>query len=115
MLNIRPVIRKRYVARKLLMNPLHLFIVVLSIAVFLITYIWMVYVLFVKIIPNTRKRDGKWGINLRPATCPECSKQLPPFRKPTSLKQGLWGGWSCPNCGAEVNKWGSVVHEDRAT
>jgi hypothetical protein len=35
--------------------------------------------------------------------CPGCGKQLPTFRKPTSLRQVLLGGWTCQACGVEVN------------
>ena len=42
-------------------------------------------------------------------TCPRCRTELPRARYPTSLKQGLWGGWTCPNCGAEVDRNGREV------
>jgi hypothetical protein len=34
---------------------------------------------------------------------------LPVVRRPTSLRQALWGGWTCKNCGAEVDRWGRKV------
>jgi hypothetical protein len=40
-------------------------------------------------------------------TCSRCGTQLPRIRRPTSLKQALWGGWTCPNCGAEVDRQGN--------
>jgi hypothetical protein len=35
--------------------------------------------------------------------CPHCREDLPQFRKPTSLRQMLWGGWTCSTCGSELN------------
>jgi hypothetical protein len=48
----------------------------------------------------------KWGINLRPTQCPRCQTPAPMLRKPASLNEALWGGWTCPNCGCHVDKWG---------
>jgi transposase len=25
------------------------------------------------------------------------------------LKQALWGGWTCPNCGCEVDRQGNAI------
>ena len=30
-------------------------------------------------------------------------------RDSRSLRQSMWGGWTCPNCGTEVDKWGREV------
>jgi hypothetical protein len=38
--------------------------------------------------------------------CPRCATALPQTRKPASLKQALWGGWTCPNCGCEADRLG---------
>jgi predicted RNA-binding Zn-ribbon protein involved in translation (DUF1610 family) len=45
----------------------------------------------------------------RPPKCPECGEQLPKVRKPTTRRQALWGGWTCPNCGCEVDRKGKKV------
>ena len=47
------------------------------------------------------------GRRLNPE-CPGCGKQLPTFRKPTSLRQLLFGGWTCQECGAELNARGTA-------
>ena len=52
---------------------------------------------------------NRWGINLRPVSCPRCRTPLPRLRKPETLRQSLWGGWTCPACGVEVDKWGREV------
>ena len=41
--------------------------------------------------------------------CPQCSMQQPLWRKPTSLRQGLLGGWTCSNCGTEVDRNGQAI------
>jgi hypothetical protein len=52
---------------------------------------------------------NRWGINLDGVSCPRCNTPLPKVREPRSLQQALWGGGTCPNCGAEVDKWGRDV------
>lgn len=36
--------------------------------------------------------------------CPGCHADVPAFRRPTSLRQALWGGWTCENCGTEFDR-----------
>jgi hypothetical protein len=43
--------------------------------------------------------------------CPECGEQLPRFRSPANARQGLWGGWTCPKCGCEVDRRGRKVSD----
>ena len=38
--------------------------------------------------------------------CPNCGTPVPRFRNPTSLRQALWGGWSCAHCGTELDRNG---------
>lgn len=48
----------------------------------------------------------RWGINLQPPkTCPSCGGALSRLRRPRSLQQTMWGGWTCSSCGAELDKW----------
>jgi hypothetical protein len=42
-------------------------------------------------------------------TCPECSHMLSRFRRPRSLMQALWGGWTCPECSTHVSRTGQKV------
>lgn len=51
-------------------------------------------------------RKNRWGINLKPVTCPHCNHPMPQVRQPTSFSQALWGGGTCGQCGCEVDKWG---------
>ena len=52
---------------------------------------------------------SKMGININPSQCPRCQTAMPSVRATKSLNQALWGGWSCPNCGCELDKWGREV------
>ena len=52
---------------------------------------------------------NRWGINLQPNVCPRCMTALPQVIKPATTQQMLWGGSTCPKCGAEVDKWGREV------
>jgi hypothetical protein len=42
-------------------------------------------------------------------TCPVCGTPLPKFRKTRSVKQALYGGWTCSFCGAEVDRQGREI------
>ncbi len=52
---------------------------------------------------------NRWGINSDPVFCPRCRALLPTLYEPRSLSQAMWGGWTCPVCGAGVDKWGREV------
>jgi hypothetical protein len=58
------------------------------------------------VVDISTHRRGRWGINLGPVSCPQCGQLQPLSRLPTSWRQGLWGGWTCRGCGAEMDKWG---------
>lgn len=38
--------------------------------------------------------------------CPGCGQTLPRFRKPSGLREALWGGWHCARCGTLVDRFG---------
>ena len=61
------------------------------------------------LIKSTVERKGDMGINLNSTQCPKCSTPLPLIRRPANLRQFLWGGSTCKNCGTEVDKWGKPV------
>ena len=52
---------------------------------------------------------NRWGISLEAVSCPRCTTVLPHVRRPRSLHQAIWGGYTCPTCGVEVDKWGREV------
>jgi hypothetical protein len=41
--------------------------------------------------------------------CPRCKAYIPQVRIPTSFKQMLWGGWTCSNCGLELDRAGKPL------
>jgi hypothetical protein len=56
---------------------------------------------------SRQKRDkGRWGLNLRRSyACEACGQAVPSVRMPTSWRQAMWGGVTCPNCKTELDKW----------
>ena len=70
---------------------------------FLFLIIGLISILLINIIGERRK----FGINLTPPNCPKCGQKVPVFRQPASLNQALWGGWTCADCGCEMDKWGA--------
>ena len=74
-----------------------------------ILFALIVFGLLAIVVVDTIRGKGRWGINLRLPNCPECDQKAPAFRNPTSIKQALWGGWTCSNCGCEMDKWGKEV------
>jgi hypothetical protein len=61
------------------------------------------------VIRDTIRGKGRWGINLKQTFCKECGEPAPAIRKPASLSQALWGGWTCEECGLELDKWGEPL------
>ena len=43
--------------------------------------------------------------------CPECGTPVPRVRRPTSWRQALWGGWTCAECGTEMNQFGEELEQ----
>jgi rubredoxin len=41
--------------------------------------------------------------------CPRCGFQLPRFRSPANRQQALQGGYTCRECGAELDRFGVVL------
>jgi len=49
---------------------------------------------------------NRWGINLESVNCPACGSPMPQVRQPKSVRERLWGGGTCGQCGCEMDKWG---------
>ena len=45
----------------------------------------------------------------KPKYCEKCNTKLPILRKPENKEQAMYGGWTCPNCKAELDSSGKVV------
>ncbi|PKD42641.1 hypothetical protein [Rhodohalobacter barkolensis] len=56
-------------------------------------------------------KEKKWGINFETVNCPQCDERMSKTRTPDNLRQLLWGGWKCPVCGCEMDKWGKPIDE----
>jgi len=52
---------------------------------------------------------NRWGVNLRRVQCPNCATVMGRVRTPNSGKQAMWGGYTCPTCRCELDKWGRPV------
>jgi hypothetical protein len=61
------------------------------------------------VIRDTVRGRGRWGINMKATACKKCGEPAPLVRAPKSLNQALWGGWTCAECGFELDKWGEPV------
>lgn len=42
----------------------------------------------------------------RSVSCPNCGTEMPLFRQPASIMQGLRGGYICPKCGTPMDAAG---------
>jgi hypothetical protein len=65
----------------------------------------------VLVVRDTIRQRGNFGLNFTSARCSACGESMPAFRKPANFKQTLWGGWTCPKCGVELDKWGRPVEQ----
>lgn len=52
------------------------------------------------------KTKGRWGIGSLNPACPRCGTSMPAIRRPASIAEAMWGGWTCPKCGCKVDKYG---------
>ena len=53
-----------------------------------------------------------WSVLSRPRlACPNCHQALPRFRRPSSARDVLYGGWRCPNCKASISAAGQLRDE----
>jgi hypothetical protein len=58
---------------------------------------------------RANKKKTSLGINLQRVDCPECGMALPRVRKPANFRQAMFGGWTCPDCATEIDKWGRLL------
>jgi hypothetical protein len=78
--------------------------VALSVLVFGLIVVGLVWV-----VCDTVWQRGNWGINFKQAVCTQCGTPMPPARTPANWRQALWGGWTCAECGFELDKWGRPI------
>jgi predicted RNA-binding Zn-ribbon protein involved in translation (DUF1610 family) len=65
--------------------------------------LWLVLIVYGTIVKNN------WGINFHRVACPDCGVEMSRVRMPNSGKQAMWGGYTCPNCQCEMDKWGRRI------
>jgi hypothetical protein len=65
-------------------------------------------------IRDTIRQRGKWGLNFKPTACTECGTPAPQVRLPANWRQATWGGWTCAECGLELDKWGRPIEGQNA-
>jgi len=52
----------------------------------------------------------RWGINTGSQfECPSCHKIHGQIRIARNLRQTLWGGFTCDQCGLETDKWNRPI------
>jgi hypothetical protein len=73
---------------------------------------WVFIIGFLLVGYGTLVQNG-WGINLKPVICPSCNCEMARVREPKSLREALWGGGTCVNCGCEIDKWGRRITTSR--
>jgi len=48
-------------------------------------------------------------VNLKKTQCPDCGLEQPKVRKPKNLRQAMWGGNTCLECGCEMDRFGKKI------
>jgi predicted RNA-binding Zn-ribbon protein involved in translation (DUF1610 family) len=52
------------------------------------------------------KIKGRYGLGPVNVRCPTCGTPQPFIRRPASMRQALFGGYTCKACGCEIDKYG---------
>ncbi|MFT4698537.1 MAG: transposase-like protein [Flavobacteriaceae bacterium] len=77
--------------------------------IFLIAIIaGIVMVILLSLIKKDSKL-AKLGINIKRTYCPTCNEKQPIVRKPLNQRQIMFGGYTCKNCGSEMDKYGTKI------
>ncbi len=61
------------------------------------------------LIARQSREQGSLGLGPLHIKCPQCGTAQPFIRKPSSVPQMLFGGYSCSGCGLEIEKYGRAV------
>jgi hypothetical protein len=69
------------------------------------------FAVFALTIVDTVRQEGRWGINFKGATCPQCHSAAPTMCVPKNVRQAMWGGWTCTRCQLEIDKWGKPIRD----
>lgn len=88
----------------------NLMLLLLTSIIILLLFIGVSILLYKIVVDLVKGKRSDWGINFSLPNCPKCGKKVPAIRKPTSNEQAMWGGWTCSNCGCEMDKWGKEIN-----
>ncbi|MDP3494430.1 MAG: hypothetical protein Q8R82_15070 [Hyphomonadaceae bacterium] len=44
----------------------------------------------------------------KPAKCEKCGAEQPKVRTPENMNQAMWGGYTCPGCGSQLDARGKL-------
>jgi hypothetical protein len=55
-----------------------------------------------------------FGVNLATVNCPRCGEPQAQLRRPRSFRQAIWGGYTCPKCGCDMDRWGKPVAPEQS-
>lgn len=66
------------------------------------------------VIRDTIRQRGRWGVCLGRPSCRQCATPAPLVRiMPDNWQQILWGGWTCKECGIELDKYGWPIQTQK--
>jgi len=71
----------------------------------LIVIISITFVVIMLVAANAQRELNERG------GCPECGFFVPLIRRPKSFSQALWGGWTCEQCGTEMDRRGRELSQ----
>ena len=70
--------------------------------------------LSLKLIFDFAKGKSRYlALNTEGLACPRCEQSLPLARRPADLRQAFWGGWTCSECGAEIDRYGTDISTEK--
>lgn len=75
----------------------------------IITFFIMIGVFIFLIINQFRKKKNKNETNLFKVKCPKCNTEQSFIRVPKDIKEAVWGGYTCSNCGCKMDKFGNEI------
>jgi len=52
---------------------------------------------------------SRFGLNPSPVNCPRCGTQQEKWQRPASVRQALFGGHRCAQCGCQMDQWGAEI------
>ena len=78
------------------------------IAILKIITLFIMIGVFIFLIFNQFRKKKK-DVNLFEVKCPKCGKKQKFVRVPKDIKEAVWGGYTCPNCGCKMDKFGKEI------